>query len=187
MLGHHHQQQHPTRKLRLKLPKAKEYVLVAVKDGEKIIDTKRVIEYAVYRSSMSLEHQVRHNVPYVHKPCEKIEYLSRSLQSIFLKLPFPLNQGPVILPFECEGRMWEDGGVKVNARSAEEVLKQRVVFHHGADQLCGDWHPVVTGIPAWKSISHVPQRSYEVRDGTFRIQGAASLKDMSIVYPCNHS
>ena len=79
VLGHHHQQQHPTRKLRLKLPKAKEYVLVAVKDGEKIIDTKRVIEYAVYRSSMSLEHQVRHNVPYVHKPCEKIEYLSRSL------------------------------------------------------------------------------------------------------------
>ena len=56
--GHHHQQQHQTRNLRLELPKAKQYVLVAVKDGEEIIDTKRVIEHAVYKSSMSLQHQV---------------------------------------------------------------------------------------------------------------------------------
>ena len=116
--GHNHQ--HPIRNFRLKLPNAKQYVLVAVKDGEKTIDTKSVIEDAVYSSSMSLEHQVRHTVPYSHKPSEKIEYLPRSLQSIFLKQPFPLNQGPVILPFECEGRMWEDGGVKVNARSAKK-------------------------------------------------------------------
>ena len=182
--GHHHQ--HPIRNFRLKLPKAKQYVLVAVKDGEKTIDTKSVIEDAVYSSSMSLEHQVRHTVPYSHKPSEKIEYLPRSLQSIFLKQPFPLNQGPVILPFECEGRMWEDGGVKVNARSPEQVLKQRIVFHHGADQLCGDWHPIVTGIPAWTNICDIPQRSYEVRDQSVKIQGAASLTDMSIVYPCNH-
>ena len=184
VLGHH--RQHPTREFKLNLPKAKHFALVAVKDGEKEIDTKRVIEHTVYKSSMSLEHQVRHTVPILDKPCEKIEYLSRSLQSIFLKQPFPINQGPVILPFECKGRMWEDGGVKVNARSAEEVLKQRVVFHHGADQLCGDWHPVVTGIPAWKNTSFIPPRSYEVRDHAIRIQGAASLRDMSIVYPCNH-
>ena len=107
VIGHHHQ--HPTRKFKLNLPKAKHYSLVAVKDGEKVIDTKRVIEDAVYRSSMSLQHQVRHIVPCIRKPCEKIEYLSRSIHIIFLQLPFPLNQGPVILPFECEGRMWEGG------------------------------------------------------------------------------
>ena len=183
VIGQHHQ--HPTRNLKLNLPKAKHYAHVAVKDGEKVLDTKCVIEHAVYKSSMSLQHQVRHTVPYLNKPGEKIEYLPRSLQSILIKQPFPLNQGPVNLPFECEGRMWEDGGVKVNARSAEEVLKQRVVFHHGADQLCGDWHPVVTGIPAWKNTSHILQRSYEVKDQTIRIQGPSSLKDMSIVYPCN--
>ena len=52
VIGHHHQ--HPTRNLKLNLPKAKHYALVAVKDGEKAIDTKRVIEHAVYKSSMSL-------------------------------------------------------------------------------------------------------------------------------------
>ena len=104
VLGHH--PQHPTRKFELNLPKAKHFALVAVKDGEKIIDTKRVIEHAVYKSSMSLQHQVLHTLPYIQKPCEKIQYLYHSLQSIFLKQPFPLNQGPVILPFECEGRVF---------------------------------------------------------------------------------
>ena len=94
---------------------------MAVKDGEKTIDTKSVIPHAVYSSSMSLEHQVRHTVPYLDRPSEKIEYIPRSLQSIFFKQPFPLNQGPVILPIDCEGCLWEDGGVKVNARSLEQV------------------------------------------------------------------
>ena len=183
--GHHHQ--HPSKKFSLKLPKAKHHVHVAVKNGEKDIDTKRVIEEAVFKSTLSLQHQVRHSSPSWGNPGQIKEYLPRSLQSLFLKEPFPLNQGPVVLPFECKGRLWEDGGVKVNARSAEEVLNQRTVFHHESDQPCGDWHPVVTGISAWKnSCDFLENRSYEVRVKSTKIQGASSLKDMSMVYPCNH-
>ena len=183
--GHHHQ--HPSKTFSLKLPKAKHYAHVAVKNGEKDIDTKRVIEQAVFRSTLPLQHQVRHSLPSWGNPGEIKEYLPRSLQSLFLKQPFPLNQGPVVLPFECKGRLWEDGGVKVNARSAEEVLKQRTVFHHGSDQPCGDWHPVVTGISAWKNSCELFQdRCYEVRDQSIKTQGPARLKDMRIVDPCTH-
>ena len=66
VIGQHHQ--HPTRNLKLDLPQAKHYAHVAVKDGEKVLDTKCVVEHAVYISSMSLQHQVRHTVPYLNKP-----------------------------------------------------------------------------------------------------------------------
>ena len=103
--GHHHG--HPSKKFSLKLPKMKHYEHIAVKNGEKDIDTTRVIEQAVFRSSLSLQHQVQHSSPSWINPGQFREYLPRSLQSIFLKQPFPLNQGSVVLPFECKGRLWE--------------------------------------------------------------------------------
>ena len=54
--GQHHQ--HPSTKFSLKLPMTKHYAHVAVKNGEKDIDTKRVIEEAVFKSTLSLKHQV---------------------------------------------------------------------------------------------------------------------------------
>ena len=102
--GHHHQ--HPSKTFSLKLPKAKHNAHVAVKNGEKDIDTKRVIEQAVFRSTLPLQHQVRHSSPSWGNPGEIKEYLPRSLQSLFLKQPFPLNQGPVVLSLECKSRLW---------------------------------------------------------------------------------
>ena len=46
------QNQPQTRNLKLNLPKGKHYALVAVKDGEKVLDTKCVVEHAAYSRKM---------------------------------------------------------------------------------------------------------------------------------------
>ena len=158
----------PGKIFQLKLPEAKQYE--SVPDVvENDVNLNNVVRQAVKRGSYSWDNQARHVTLF-------------GLNQIFLRHPFPRNQGPVILPFECEGS-WQNG-VKVNIRSPDEVMEQRTVFYHHDNQSCAVWYPVVTGVDSWKNICK-GKGTYEVKELDWSIQGPSSLRDMSIVYTCN--
>ena len=162
----------PGKIFQLELPEAKQYELVP-SDVENDVNLKKIIEQAVERGSYSWDNQVRHVTP-------------SGLDQIFLKHPFPRNQGPVILPFECEGT-WKNG-MKVNVRPPDKVMEERTVFSHHDDQPCAVWFPVVTGVDGWKNTCSgvIENHRYEIKELDQSIQGPSSLRDMRIIYTCNH-
>ena len=162
------------RNYKLKLPKAKYFELPSVNEGSEDVNLWSIIDGAVRKSSQSFQNQVRHYSPPPH-----------GLHEIFKNHPFPRSQGPVILPFECEGE-WENG-IKINVRTNKDVMDQRTVFHHDNDQPCGAWYPTVFGIESWKSTytNNIVNHCYDVQELGNGILGPASLRDMSIVYTCN--
>lgn len=162
------------RNFELKLPEAKCFASDDTYDGNTEVDHKRVVEWAVRKSSQPLRNQVQHSY---------LVSFMVDLQKLFQRHPFPINQGPVIIPFECEGE-WKNGH-KVNVREPKEVMEQRTVFHHDDLQPCVSWYPLVSGIDAWKQKNNIIP-TYRVEELRHGIQGPASLRDMSIVYSCNH-
>ena len=156
------------RKYKLKLPEAKYFELPSVNKGDEDVNLMSIIEGAVRKSSQSFQNQVRHYPP-----------SPSSLHEIFKKHPFPRCQGPVILPFECEGE-WKNG-LKVNVRTGKDVMDQRTVFHHDNEQPCGVWYPTLFGIESWKSTdtNNNVNTSYEVQELSNGILGPASLREPS--------
>ena len=152
-----------TTKFRIKLPQAKHYEFTSVDHNQNNSDIKMEIKQAVSRSLYFFQN----HVPYLRY---------QSLQHILSKHPFPRNQGPVILPIECEGE-WE-------IRSPKDVMEQRTVFHHDVDQPCGVWDPIIIGIDAWKETQN-PTYTVNILEIGNLIHGPSSLRDMRVVYTCN--
>ena len=81
------------RQFNLTMPKSRHYSVHAVKDGEKELLEKLLIEKAVAGNKS----EAHHIQPFVQMG----ENLPRTLQTILLKHPYPLSQGPVMLPVDC--------------------------------------------------------------------------------------
>ena len=83
-------------KYHLKIPKAKEFVINAVKNGEEVLSINELISRAVKRDKFCPFH--------VRSCIDKnglIVDIPKTLQTIVVAHPYPLSQGPVIPPLDC--------------------------------------------------------------------------------------
>ena len=166
------------RKFQLILPRGKHFAMHAVKSGENDDHFEDLLKIAVIRMKSGAFHMN----PYCEINDEFV-FLPRTLQQIMLKHPYPLSQGPVMLPIDCIAT--DDYEQHPIPKSISEVLSAKTVFSHDESQGCYEWSPVSIGVSAWGHGPEVP--GYAVRDVKFCIQGAASTKDMGVVYTCELS
>ena len=88
------------------------------------------------------------------------------------KHPFPLNQGPLVLPLDDHFL-----GEKI---STSEVFEKKMIFKHDENQECFEWIPSEVGINAWND-----GEEFILKKPSFSPQGPVSTKKMEIVYSCN--
>ena len=100
------------------------------------------------------------------------EDLSNVLQSVLGVHDFPLFQGPVVLPLDTATE---------EKLSVDQVLIIRTVFTHIGDQ----------GLSAWNVTSDMESyddsTDYDVSEIEVTLEGVASTRFMSIIYPCQVS
>ena len=69
-----------------------------------------------------------------------------------------------------------------------QVLITRTVFGHSKSQDCGEGFPVSTGLTAWNAsgtkVDH-DARDFDVNDIILSMEGVASTRYMSVIYPYN--
>ena len=86
-----------------------------------------------------------------------------ALNFILSRHPFPLGQGPVIMPLD-------------------ESFKNQTLFTHEDTQECLEWVPVLTGNNAWSPDSlHV----HNVHEPVHTVKGPASTMTMGVLYTCS--
>ena len=164
------------RKFQLTLPRGKHYAVQAVKGGENEMRVEDLLNMAAGRAKS----EAFHIKPFTMVNGELVD-LPRTLQFLMSKHSYPLSQGPVLLPIDCiASEKYEHLPIP---KSVSEVLSAKTTFNHNEKQGCFEWSPVSEGVTAWGQ--EVP--SYEVGVSKFAIQGAASTKDMAVVYTCELS
>ena len=176
-------------RLSLGLPTAKHYEINTVKNGEETLQIKSFITNAVEKDRKKL--RSFHVNPVVTTPDGDFFHHPRTLHHILSGHPFPLSQGPVILPLDCgtEDSFLSFKRLKATEKKSEgQLIKARTMFTHSESQDCGEWCPVRVGISAWVEVEnrggHEHNGSYEVKDLKYSVQGSASTKDMGVVYTC---
>ena len=88
------------RKFGLNLPQAKTFKLVAVKNCETTTYPEKLILSAVMRRKTRMrQHEKSHIMPIVLVDNDVLN-LPKTLQQILSSHPFPLSQGPIILPLD---------------------------------------------------------------------------------------
>ena len=99
-----------------------------------------------------------------------------SLHELLVQHPCPLGQGPVICQIDSE---YDEPGVNTPTwHTGEKAIITNTLFRHDETQQCVNWTAVETS---------VLNANYVVTDFDIEqhpIQGAASKRDMSIVYTC---
>ena len=157
------------RQMRLTLPNSKHYNVIAVRDSEKELLEKSLVEKAV-----DISDTLHHTRPFVNVG----EFLPRTLQTILLKHSYPLSQGPVILPVDCFTTECYEKSPRF--KSISDILTLKTVFSHDQSQGCVEWLPLVVGVDAWGQR----KPSYDTKKLTNSVSSVASTKDMSVVYTC---
>ena len=158
----------------LNLPRAKNFSQIAIKNCESKTFPVNLIKHAVERRQKPMSTYEKSHI----RPKAIIDSvlinLPKTLQQILSCHPYPLNQGPIVLPIDTNTE---------TKKSVNDVLKDRTIFSHSDTQTCGKWVPVVFGPAAWTK----PQSkgNYEVTDIDMSIHGAASTMYMSVVYTCH--
>ena len=161
-------------KFSLNLPKAKIFSHIAVRNCESKTFPAELITEAVKRrlkTMWSLEKS--HLSPRIILE-GVVTDVPKTLQKILSSHPYPLNQGPIVLPIDTTTEA---------KKSAHEVIVDKTIFSHSDSQQCGRWVPVVLGSACW--ISPQSQGNYEVKDTSMIIHGVSSTMDMSVVYSCH--
>ena len=120
----------------LTLPSRKHFAVQAIRNGEQQCQVLDLISKAVNRDNF----QSTHTKPFVGVKEPDIIQLPKTLQQILSRHPYPLSQGPVLLPVDCETE---------NINSASEVLTEKTIFNHSDSQDCFEWIPVIVGVSAW--------------------------------------
>ena len=108
---------------------------------------------------------------------------SRAFDFLLSKHPFPLCQGPIILPIDTYLFNYQEK----EELSAKIIFENRTMFTHAETQECFEWVPTLTGNNAWNT-DIVKVEKYvlrELADPVKTIQGPASIKSMGIIYTCN--
>ena len=167
--------------LSLRLPKAKHFKATIVTNGEKKLQVQKLVNEAVTKDRCYNFHErpwvgIEENPVFYAVTYRTIinTEVPRTLQKIILNHPFPLSQGPVILPLDCS--------VDKEKKTENDVLASKTLFQHDTNQKCCEWHPRISGIYAWGNSEE--EGGYEVKDLTYNIQGAASARNMEVLYTC---
>ena len=161
-------------KLQLSLPTAKQYAVIAVKNGEDELKVQYLLEDACNRKKSETFHIW--TIP---------SELPRTLQFILSIYPYPLSQGPVVLPNDCFTT--ENYEKQPISKSITEVLNAKTVFSHDVSQACYEWHPSSSGQSSWGKDGE----DYEVRtllnSGSYLCGPASAMNNMGIIYTCMSS
>ena len=168
------------RRATLTLPASKHYMVQAVKSGEKVLEVESLLEMAIKRKKS----ETFHSFPRIWKD-ERFLDLPRTLQHVLSRYPYPLSQGPVVLPTDCLTTDQKNFEATPIPKSVSEVLTAKTVFGHTSSQDCFKWEPIVIGVAAWGKSS----AGYEVKPRSeLVVSGPASTRSsMSILYTCKLS
>merc|ERR1711954_186440 len=165
----------PYHQSQIMIPTAKKFETMAVKNAESKIYPDELIIEAVKRRKLfdrEKDHQC-HIEPmlYIDK---KFVKLPKTLQYLLAPQPFPLSQGPLMLPLDLE---------IYPSATVDQILASKTVFAHSGDQSCGLWVPNVFGLAAWTT-----ENSFTIHEQSevSSIVGVSSLRDMSVVYTCSN-
>ena len=157
----------------LRLPSAKTFETVAVKNVEPETYPKELIMKAVMRRR---EYICQHEKSHVNPSAvinNEYQKLPKTLQDLLNAHHFPLNQGPIVFPLDTS----------TESRASESaVLLRRTIFSHSVDQPCGLWVPKVFGPAAWTLKQD--EGTFTVTESKGNITAAASRMDMVMVFTC---
>ena len=163
--------------LQIKVPCAKIYQPVTtVKDAETNLYPMELITKAVKRRKV-FNHYRDYDQCHIDPGTiigNDFLMLPKTLQQLLSPHPFPLSQGPLILPLDLE----IDKKVTV-----DHIIATKTIFNHSPSQPCGLWAPTMIGMAAW--TSNTEESSFSVQELTeMSIAGVSSMMDMSLVYTC---
>ena len=107
-----------------------------------------------------------------------------TLKNYYSKHPFPVAQGPSVPPLDkSRTEIWKES-------TDQKVFAARTEYVHSSDE-CLEWIPAENGLGVFgKSVEEINDKKeiyigFEVKKNPkLSIKGAASLKDMTIVYTC---
>ena len=160
----------------LRIPQAKTFdqVQIAVKPNceEETFPEKLILEAVNRRKSPIIPYENAHIHPRAIID-GKIQPLQATLQQMLSEHPFPLSQGPIVLPLDTRTE---------EKKTVDDVLKNKTVFAHSETQACSLWSPDVLGTAAWTDTRD--KGTYVVTQPDKEIKGVASTMDMSMVYTC---
>ena len=157
----------------LNLPKVKKFFRVVVQNCEAETFPEKLVLRAVNRRKGPISpYEKAHLKPSAIVNGEFLE-LPKTLQQILAVHPFPISQGPVVLPLDTRTE---------DKKTVTEVLQAKTIFSHCETQTCGRWTPKVLGTAAWTDTSD--EGTYVVTEPDQDIQGVASTRDMSMVFTC---
>ena len=156
------------KKYQLTLPTAKHFTAPNVNKNEDKSEVKDIVSSAVKRKKWKSFHIP---VKIFSNDVKVIEEILRPIRQTLLKHPYPLSQGPVLLPVDCATE---------DKKSIDEVLSAKTLFTHCDTQGCYEWSPATAGVSAWGQGGNC----YEIKDIKFSVQGPASMKNMAVVYSC---
>jgi hypothetical protein len=159
--------------LYLKIPRAKTFSEIGVKDCEAKTFPEKLILYAVNRRKRPMSpYEETHIKPFASVNGEVLK-LPKTLQQLLAAHPFPISQGPVVLPLDTRAE---------DKKTMAQILQSKTVFTHCETQSCGRWAPKVFGTAAWTGTNY--EETYVVTQPDQNIQGVASNMDMSMVFTC---
>ena len=154
-------------KLLLRLPSAKTFETVAVKNVESETYPKELITKEII-----YQHEKSHVSPSAVIN-SKYQKLQKTLHDLLNAHHFPLNQGPIVFPLDTTTE---------SKASESEVLLWRTIFSHSVDQPCGLWVPKVFGPAAWTIKQE--EGTFMVTESNGNIAAAASRMGMVMVFTC---
>ena len=176
-----------TKKIHLFLPSVKQPVALPNSEPAKSIEKRRrshICEdkLAIFKLKMEAVHQSKgywfpDNAINVERP--------GPLNVILGKHPFPLCQGPFVIPLDNNAAWDFEQKVKLSNKVAFE---NRTMFTHADEQECFEWVPRRTGNDAWNPVIIQDQIcDLQVPATLNSFQGPASTMTMGILYTCNKS
>ena len=150
----------------LNIPKAKTFSQTAVKNCEAETLPEQLVLRAVNRRKGSISpYEKAHIKPSANVNGEFVK-LPRTLQQILGAHPFPLSQGPVVLPLDTRTE---------DKKTVAEVLQAKTMFSHCENQACGLWTPQVLGTAAWTDTTDGGTYVVtEPADQDIKLQGVAN-------------
>ena len=128
--------------LALKLPPARDYKIVTVKNTDEILQPLKLIREAVRMRKRTFLKR-GWSPPVIYQGYDSV-YLHGSLHQILAKHPFPLRQGPFIPQLAC---------TIYSNQTENQMLTEKTIFSHCESQECGEWIPIHSGLDGWGNIS----------------------------------
>ena len=169
-----------SQKVYLTLPVSKHFTTNGVQNEELEMRVEDLLNIAVTRKKSELYHIS----PVVWKDSNYNHNVPRTLHHILTKHPYPLSQGPVMLPNDClTTEKFEKSPI---SKSASDVMKVKTVFCHDDTQECYQWQPMNSGVSVWKNKG-IGYKVTALSSPGLYLDGPMSTMSMGVLYTGNLS